>query len=258
MTDDPVIVGPGEPISACAEAMRSMDIRHLAVVNATGTLAGIVADVDIFEHGRFEGEAWVPNRPEAANRPIAPFVRAVETAPPQASQMDLVRRLFGVEDDVLVIVDKGNVPVGIFTEYDAISLAASSLPAEVSVADVMATALVTGSPDTPLREAWALLDDHRIRHLPVREGDRLLGIVSRRDLVIASGSIVAGGTLDQLIRPDRACYTAPSDMALREAARAMAVNKIGCLPVLAPGGSLEGLVTASDLVKALLRGDLGP
>jgi CBS-domain-containing membrane protein len=52
-----------------------------------------------------------------------------------------------------------------------------------TVAEVMTTTLIIIRPDAPLEAAAALLDQHKIRRLPVMEEGRLVGIVSRGDLV---------------------------------------------------------------------------
>src|SRR2546426_9196882 len=51
-----------------------------------------------------------------------------------------------------------------------------------SVRDLMTPAPLSVSPNTPVNEARALMQRHRIRHLPVLEDGRLVGIVSDRDI----------------------------------------------------------------------------
>ncbi|HEX6209437.1 MAG TPA: CBS domain-containing protein [Methylomirabilota bacterium] len=59
----------------------------------------------------------------------------------------------------------------------------------MTVRDVMTRRLVTIGPETPCDEARRLMDEHRIRHLPVVAGGRLIGMVSDRDVrSAASGS----------------------------------------------------------------------
>lgn len=252
MTTDPLTVAPSDTFESCAESMRFMDIRHLVVTNATGTLAGLVGDAAVFEHGRFAGDRWVPSRPEFDGASIASVVRPVDAIDPGTSLKELLTRLLDGDEDVLVIVDKANVPIGIFTEFDALALASRELPPELRVSAVMASSLVTVEPETPLGEAWALLEEHGIRHLPIRDGARLEGVLSARDLLMVGASVVAGGTVGQMIRSERPLYTIGPKASVREAASLMCAHKIGCLPVM-EGASLEGLVTATDPIRALLR-----
>jgi CBS domain-containing protein len=252
MTPNPRTVTPADTFQICAETMRALRIRHLVVANATGPLAGMISDADVFEHGRFEGEVWVPHGRAQDGRSIAAFVRPVDTVHRKTPLPDLLRRLVENSMDVLVVVDEVNVPLGVFTEHDALALAAAELSGEVPVSQMMARELVTAEPGMPLQDAWALLQEHGIRHLPVRDGARLLGVISARDLLMVGASVVGGGTVDQLLGDRRDLQTTTPNGSLRGAAERMRVHKIGCLPVVR-GELLEGLVTATDTLKAMLR-----
>jgi CBS domain-containing protein len=96
-----------------------------------------------------------------------------------------------------------------------------------------------------------------VRHMPVVRAGRLVGVVSERDLLRASLS-----SLDPRRQERRAfleaidisqVMSAPpvvvdSDAPVEEAARIMADNKIGCLPVLR-GEELVGMLTETDLLR---------
>ena len=86
----------------------------------------------------------------------------------------------------VMIVDARR-PVGILTERDILRLTARAAGelASVSVGSVMTRALITATPDHDLHDAMGLMSTHKIRHLPVLEGERLVGIVSIGDLVNA-------------------------------------------------------------------------
>jgi acetoin utilization protein AcuB len=137
------------------------------------------------------------------------------------------------------------------------------------VRDVMRSNVVTVAPDTPLSEAARLMSEYRIRHLPVVAGDRLLGLISDRDLKASAASLAAGhrGTelegLDRqltaadLLRP--ILFTIPSMAPAEDAARLLAEHRIGSLPVV-DGGRFIGIVTDTDLLACLARvvGGEGP
>lgn len=82
------------------------------------------------------------------------------------------------------VIDSGRI-VGLVSERDIViglaSHGASILDARV--ADVMTTPVVTARPTMTCREAMALMTDRRFRHLPVVDGEVILGIVSIGDLV---------------------------------------------------------------------------
>jgi acetoin utilization protein AcuB len=125
----------------------------------------------------------------------------------------------------------------------------------------MRTALITVTPDATLAQARDLLHRHRIRHLPVAEGDHLRGILTDRDIRQASPSSAAGITPDQAtaflaqLRVDQAMVRQPRTVSpyttIEEAARLMIEHKIGCLPVL-EADRLVGIITETDILGVLV------
>ncbi|UCH30628.1 MAG: CBS domain-containing protein [Myxococcales bacterium] len=87
-----------------------------------------------------------------------------------------------------VLVMEGGYPVGIFSERDVLVrvVAAHRDPRQTLVRDVMTTRLYTASPDDTLFEVMRLMTDRRCRHVPVMEGDELIGLVSIGDLTKAT------------------------------------------------------------------------
>jgi CBS domain-containing protein len=82
-------------------------------------------------------------------------------------------------------VVEGERVVGIFSERDVIYGLATHGPAMLDklVGDVMTAPAITVTADTPILSALSLMTKRRIRHLPVTEGERLVGFVSIGDLV---------------------------------------------------------------------------
>jgi len=81
------------------------------------------------------------------------------------------------------VVDKGRL-VGIFTERDVVTrvVRGSHDPQETTLGTVMTPDPETLAPGDTVREALDLMQEGHFRHLPVLDGDRLIGIVSIRDL----------------------------------------------------------------------------
>ena len=79
----------------------------------------------------------------------------------------------------------GEKIAGIFSERDVIHQLDSDGPAilERSVGEVMTAPAITVTPETTVLEALGLMTRRRIRHLPVVEGERIVGFVSIGDLV---------------------------------------------------------------------------
>ena len=77
--------------------------------------------------------------------------------------------------------------VGIFTERDyarkVILMGRHSL--ETQIQDIMTKEMVTVTPEATLEECMSMMTKHRIRHLPVMEHGRLVGMISMRDVVDA-------------------------------------------------------------------------
>ena len=87
-----------------------------------------------------------------------------------------------------VLVCEGGYPVGVFSERDVLVrvVAAHRDPRQTLVRDVMTTRLYTASPDDTLLEVMRLMTDRRCRHVPVMEGEQLIGLVSIGDLTKAT------------------------------------------------------------------------
>lgn len=132
------------------------------------------------------------------------------------------------------------------------------------LSEIMNRGLITVDKHASLRRARRILDQHRIRHLLVMDGKRLVGIVTDRDLRQAAPSSKSPLTtsereefMDELKVAEvmsRKLITASPDTTGREAARVMVSEKIGCLPVV-KGNQLVGIVTETDLLEVLVRGE---
>ena len=137
------------------------------------------------------------------------------------------------------------------------------------VRDCMTPDPTTVTPQTTLRDALRLMRRERIRHLPVVEHGRLVGIVTWTDLMRGSpspASALAAWEIPDLlaqtavrdVMTEHPVTVAP-DLPVEDAARLLRQRKIGSLPVV-DGDRLVGIVTETDLFDAivhLLGGDIG-
>lgn len=130
------------------------------------------------------------------------------------------------------------------------------------VQDIMQTHVVTIPPDTTLPAAIRLTRERGFRHLPVVDDERLVGIVSDRDLkqAMASPATSLGAhdlqyLLDR-VRIDaimtRAVVTIAPMFPVEEAARMMVTGHISALPVT-DGGKLVGMITETDVLRLFVR-----
>ena len=130
------------------------------------------------------------------------------------------------------------------------------------VSEVMQTEVATLTIHDRLDLADDVMRLGRVRHMPVLDGTKLMGIVSNRDLLAASLSRVLDFAatdrrtflrsieISEVMSHD--LISAQRDATLREVAALMLRHRIGCVPVVKADGTLIGLVTETDLLKAAL------
>lgn len=84
-----------------------------------------------------------------------------------------------------VMVTEGDKVVGIFTErdYSRKGELKGQTARNTSVQNLMTEQMITVTPDTSLDQCMGLMNQYRIRHLPVIENDKMVGMVSMRDVV---------------------------------------------------------------------------
>jgi len=126
------------------------------------------------------------------------------------------------------------------------------------VEDIMTRDVETVSPSTNICDALAIMEERRIRHLPVLAGGALVGIVSEGDLKEAQSLVIRDcregaerRTPVEVVMRRRVFTAHPLDP-IEEAALVMYRRRIGCLPVVS-GGELVGIVTQTDLIRSLVE-----
>ncbi|MHA1216180.1 MAG: CBS domain-containing protein [Candidatus Thorarchaeota archaeon] len=106
-------------------------------------------------------------------------------------------RLMAAEEVGSLIITRGDEMVGIVTQRDIIEaqLMSSEFYEKLTVGDIMATQVVSISPDADLWQAIALMDQTGKKHIPVVSGNETIGVISATDLirVLATMKIIAEG-----------------------------------------------------------------
>ena len=128
-----------------------------------------------------------------------------------------------------------------------------------SIDAIMSTNLVTVAPSATLAEARTLMQDHRIHHIPVMEGDQLVGLVTLTNVLAATDSFLRDdksrihaneiGIADAMVTD---VATVDVNASLRHAALFLERHKIGCLPVL-DDSKLVGIITDTDFVGVAIN-----
>jgi CBS domain-containing membrane protein len=132
-----------------------------------------------------------------------------------------------------------------------------------TVANVMTRDVVTLDENDTILHLLDTLKALRFRHLPVTDGDRLIGLVSETDLLgIASSNLLPhhreqDRQLQQRFHVSdimvRKLVTVRPGTSLKEAGRMLLTDRFGCLPVVEADNVLVGILTMSDFVKALVH-----
>jgi acetoin utilization protein AcuB len=126
------------------------------------------------------------------------------------------------------------------------------------VKDVMTRDVATLTPEQTLRDAINLLRSKRIRHLPVVEGQKLVGIVTDRDVKRAAPSVLTGVgneafdtsllTIKVAQVMTREPITVLDRASLKSAVEIFINTKVGALPVV-DDGRLVGILADSDILR---------
>lgn len=132
----------------------------------------------------------------------------------------------------------------------------------MTVGDVMHTDVITVTKKDSFRHAMNLIRQQGIRHLPVVEGRRLIGIVTDRDIRQASPSAATSLEIHELHYllekvtvgdvMTRKVVTVTPSTEIRDAAKLLIKHKIGGLPVVR-GENLAGIITETDILRAFIE-----
>lgn len=137
----------------------------------------------------------------------------------------------------------------------------AALGGEKTVEDVMSTDLITLNAEDTLRLADDLMNLARLRHFPVMDGDRIVGVIDESDLLHASMlSLIRHpkdsprAALGEVKVRDvmKAATTVTADCSIYDAAQLMVERGIDCLLVL-KGEKLVCVVTRTDLLRKLAK-----
>jgi CBS domain-containing protein len=110
--------------------------------------------------------------------------QSVHTITPTASVFDALEQMADKDVGALLVLD-GDKVVGIITERDYARKVAlkSKSSRQTPVREIMTSAVMYVRPSQTSEECMALMTENRLRHLPVMEGSRLVGLISIGDLV---------------------------------------------------------------------------
>ena len=261
-----VAIDPNETLPSAAVMMEELGVKRLPVMQG-GRVVGLLTDGEIkrkLPHVSKGLSAWdfavkagrVRVR-EAMRMPV--LTMTPETPLASAVQTMLERRVGGMP-----VVDEDGELRGMLTLTDVLRRASESPdPAWGTAGEHMSREVVSVSADDTASEGAARLTVSRLRVLPVLSGGKLLGLLHEKDVTAAlEREVAAQGrsvTSSLLLRdqPVTALMRAPSGRLTPETPLAQVMQKmveldVHGLPVVAQGDELLGVVTVSDVLKAIV------
>jgi signal-transduction protein with cAMP-binding, CBS, and nucleotidyltransferase domain len=118
------------------------------------------------------------------------MTEGVITAPAEADVLSVARQMRDRGVGSVIVTDPEGSPQAMVTDRDlAVRVLADERPGGEAVGEHASRPLINGEPDMDLEEAAALMVRHRIRRLPVLDGQRLVGIVTLDDIAVRTGNL---------------------------------------------------------------------
>jgi len=128
-----------------------------------------------------------------------------------------------------------------------------------SIEAIMSTDLITLPPTATLAEARTLMHTNRIHHLPIVEGDTLIGLITLTTVLAATDSFLRDPEnrihANEVLGKDvmvTDIATIDEHASLRQAALFIEKHQIGCLPIVTKG-ILRGIITDTDFVGVAIN-----
>lgn len=278
-TREVVTVPPDATIDKAISLMEEFDIHHL-VVAAGAHVVGMVSDRDILLSTGWMLAAERKAPAAGDHRVIGPtrvdqiMSRTTTTLSNSDEARDAARIFVNAKIGALPVLFETRL-IGLVTEKDLLRWLAdlayggnvADLLLQKPVRELMRSHVISVPPRATLGDIVDTFRRYRIRHVPVAIGGELLGIVSDRDVRRALGwSSIREAQADEegelFDGPQTASDVMQSavratgvDTALRTALGVMLEARIHSLPVV-EAGTLLGMLTQTDFVKALAREDL--
>lgn len=258
MRRSPWIVEGVDSLGTAYQLMQWHAVRHLPVLRGDH-LVGLLSERDILEYRATL--AGADNWTRVAVSGV--MQRSPQTAGPDDAVTEIAGRFASSKIDAVPIVERGKL-IGIITVTDVLAAevqrAMAPTPlARTTAADAMTPGPFTVGPDDNLLEAATLMSLHGVRHLPVIDGGRVIGMISERDLRTYIGDpslfVITKGNSPVRVRDaiTHAPVTVTPDQPLLEVARMFDAHHIGALPVVDRQGGLVGIVSYVDVLRVFAK-----
>ncbi|MGQ9566331.1 MAG: CBS domain-containing protein [Candidatus Bathyarchaeales archaeon] len=234
--------------------MRELGFRVLPIINTERRLLGIVSRSDVM--------AVTSSKSPIRVKGIMSTPWYVATMDAEASRtiQEMIKLDYWYAPVIKSVQD--NVYAGVLGLENFIqSFLKKESPRLIKpVSEIMTTDVITCSPEDEIDNVWRLMREKSVRGLPVIERNKLVGIVTEKDLLGSGadfptfesrkGRFRAPTKISSLM--ETSITTLKKTATLKEAARIIVEKNFGRLPVIDDGGALIGIVDREDIAKALL------
>jgi CBS domain-containing protein len=239
MTANPVLADVDMSVQACADLLHEKQVRHLPLVDSRGLFIGMLTDTNV-----------IPARSSQAS--LVNLTVPIGTVDPLDPISKALKQLLGFQLEVAVVLDQTGRPIGIFTTKDVLKLMHAGLPETVLARSIATRPVRAIAPQRRAVAALAILFEEQIHHLLVCSPTAVVGVLSYRDLAFRDATVLSALSVGQLVE-GRQVISCPADYSLKDAVGVMIEHGVGCIPLIEPDGSVDGLVTRTDVAKALLE-----
>lgn len=260
---NPITLGPDKTVLDARNTLLKYGISRVVIAKNRKPL-GMVTEKDI---ARFLYEQ-VPPRQLGEIRLDEVMSRNLVTVGEDTDLMVCAKIMLAKRISSLVVVDSRKNLKGIFTKTDLTTAYVEHFAMEHRVKGFMTRKVITVAPDEPVHSAIMLMSGNEISRIVVAKNNRPVGIITGRDLLplgamverrqrrdakkwqpFIPAGIKAAMLVSDVMTPDTVTTTADSDLA--DAAYIMLRNRVSGLPVVDSKQALIGIVTKTDVVKAL-------
>jgi len=231
-----------DPVTKARKILRDEGFRELYITDSKKNLAGYI---DLTDALRITATK--------SNVTVEGFIKEPARAGPDDSVEDVAKMMRQFRTDSAVIVDsKGHVIGGVLlSDLFPVIICRSELRGIVR--DVMTGKVVTTTPEDPIQKVYSLIMESGFSAFPVVKKNRVVGIVSRRDLIsshrIRTAIAQHAHTAIEEVMSKDVITSTPDDL-ISTAAERMVARDVSRLPVL-DGDRLTGIVDRHDILKVM-------
>lgn len=237
MTYNPVCVDSNDLVTKARSLFRKHGFRALPVLD-DGRLTGIITRGDIL------GVTATKSNVE-----VKGFMNtAVVSTSPDESIYDAAKRMVDSGVRQLVVSENGSL-LGIISSMDVLrALSEVHVPDGISVSEIMSRDIVSCSPDDTVSSILDEMDSSGYGGLPVVSKNRVVGMVTRMDLIQHRSARSGKTSVDRLMK--KPAVSVNPETTIETATQVLLQNKILRMPVVDSKGNIEGIVDVLDMLSA--------